>query len=224
MENNYFAFPKMEKNAMTTDLFERIFFTDLERRRLVLNVPIGPIYEVATADTVLDVSDIIHHIVEFNRLDDLAEQEAKQNGTIFERQPIRLIVNSPGGSQYEGFPLVHVIGLSRTKVITINVGISFSMASYILIAGHERLLLPGSVVLIHEGYFESSNSTGKAIDDARFQEEYEERIIKPFILARTKITPDQYKENYRKEWYMLPEKALELGVADRIVTDISELY
>ena len=213
------------KIVLQTDYFTRLMAEDLENRHLYLEVPIYEKYQFEMICTdILYPSDIEHYIRSYNRMDDLAEAEAKAKGEEFVRKPIWIYLCSYGGSIYSGQRLIGAIRTSRTKVIVVNNGICASMAALILISGHERLGMPGSTVLIHEGSFELSDSTSKAIDSAKFQEEFEEFEVKPLILSRTKITEVEYLKNYRKEWYMRTEDALKYGIIDKIVESISETY
>ncbi len=213
------------KIVLQTDYFTRLMADDLANRRLYLE---NPIYEKFQFESVypdaLYPADIEHYIRDYNRLDDIAEAEAAAKGEIYVRKPIWLYLCSYGGSIYTGQRLIGAIRASKTEVIIVNTGICASMAALILISGHKRLGMPGSVVLIHEGNFEMSDSTSKAIDSAKFQEQYEEEEVKPLILSRTKITEVEYLRNYRKEWYMRTTDALKYGIIDKVVESISETY
>ena len=47
---------------------------------------------------------------------------------------------------------------------------------------------------------------------------------KQFILGHTNITEKEYDENYRKNWWLDANEIIEKGVADHIITDISQLF
>mgnify|MGYP003350628850 FL=1 len=80
------------------------------------------------------VSDIIQNISDVNEYDDDNEESVKD----FERKPIKLIINSLGGSIYDGFGLIGVIENSKTPIHTYCYGSAMSMALLILVSGHKR--------------------------------------------------------------------------------------
>lgn len=67
-------------------------------------------------------------------------------------KPIYLYVNCPGGSVIAGLALYDTMQHIKSEVITINVGMAASMASFLLAAGQKgkRMALPHSRVMIHQ--------------------------------------------------------------------------
>merc|ERR1712087_87009 len=61
-------------------------------------------------------------------------------------------INSPGGSVIAGLALYDTIQHINSEVITCNVGMAASMASFILGAGErgKRIALPHSRVMVHQ--------------------------------------------------------------------------
>lgn len=48
--------------------------------------------------------------------------------------------------------------------------------------------------------------------------------IKGYILSRTFISEEDYEKNYRKDWWIFAEDCVSTyGIADKIVTDITEI-
>ena len=56
-------------------------------------------------------------------------------------KPIYLYINCPGGSVISGLAIFDAMQLIKSEVITINLGLAASMASFILAAGHQWLPL-----------------------------------------------------------------------------------
>ena len=54
--------------------------------------------------------------------------------------------------------------------------------------------------------------------------EFDEEKIKDYVLENTTITPKLYAKKKREEWVLDAETALKLGVCDKIITDMDELY
>ena len=162
------------------------------------------------SDVDEDVIDqLVYHILRYNRLD--------KGKPVEERQPIVLYINSPGGSVICGYGLVDAIICSKTPVYTVNLAECSSMGFLIAISGHKRYTMPHCEYLMHEGYTGAFDNMSKAKDRIDFEAGEMEEMTRAFVLSRTKINEDLYKEKYRCEWYFLPEKAKELGVVDYII-------
>lgn len=67
-------------------------------------------------------------------------------------KPIYLYINSPGGSVIAGMAIYDTMKHIKSEVVTINVGLAASMASFLLGGGEKgkRLALPHSRVMIHQ--------------------------------------------------------------------------
>jgi ATP-dependent Clp protease, protease subunit len=67
-------------------------------------------------------------------------------------KPIYLYINCAGGSVIAGLALFDTMNHVKSPVITINIGMAASMASFLLAAGTKgsRLALPHSRVMIHQ--------------------------------------------------------------------------
>lgn len=136
-----------------------------------------------------------------------------------ERKPIKIFINSDGGSLDAVMNVIDIIQLSKTPVVTIGMGRVYSAGGLLLMAGHKRYIFPHTSCLIHDGSSGMIGSVGKIMDNLRFTEEMETRI-RDFICENTKITANVYDKNYRRDWFLFSEEMIELGIADEIVTDI----
>ena len=67
-------------------------------------------------------------------------------------QPIYLYINSPGGSVISGLAIYDTIQHIKSEVVTVNLGLAASMASFLLCAGSRgrRFALPNSRIMIHQ--------------------------------------------------------------------------
>lgn len=157
------------------------------------------------------VENIIYHIMRINREDALNEIDVE------DRLPILLYISSPGGQIFLGQELIDMISLSKTPVYTINMGMCYSMAYLIFIAGHKRFAMPSSTFLLHDGNDGGYNSAAKFHDRVMFDLEQTEKRIKNHVLEHTNITEEVYDAKYRIEWYSYPEEAKKFGVCDYIV-------
>ena len=198
---------------------EYFYYEDIAARRLWFNTAVENRTESSSSGvldcTTLLVTDMVHHIIQYNRDD--------AGIPIEERDPIKLYINSPGGDKYEGFSLIDAILVSDTPVWTYNVGMCASMGFLIYIAGKKRFTFPHSMFLHHDGTNGGWGSSNKFIDTAEFDKRYDLEVVKKHVLTHTKISEAVYEEYKRVEWYMLPKEAIELGIADAVVESMSEV-
>ena len=157
----------------------------------------------------------IHRLILRWNLEDMGKPAA-------ERKPIRIYIFSPGGDVDYMWSLVDLIQMSETPVITINIGVAASAAGIIFLAGHKRLMLKRSHLLIHEG---SARMAGDAVKVMDASENYKNQIkqMKDFILSRTKITAAALGKQRGHDWVLDSQYCLEHGVCDIVAEDISQV-
>ena len=165
------------------------------------------------------VSEITKSIINFIVEDNKQENKIKN----YTRKPIRLIINSFGGSVYDMWGLIDIILASPTPIYTYTSGYAMSAAFMIFIAGHKRFILNNSTIMIHQLY---SGCSGKYFDLIESVEEctrLHERMTN-YIKTRTKIKLGTLKTCYdtKKNWYIDSEMAIDLNIADEIVTSLSD--
>lgn len=183
---------------------ELFYLRDLKQRKLFLSDGIDQ----------SSVLSIVRNIMQFNADDKEIPVE--------ERTPIILYLVSEGGEVDSGFELIDVIQSSKTPVYTVNLGYWYSMGFLIGIAGHKRFATKNSKILIHDGSTCVYNSGAKAQDQMRFQAKADERI-KNYVLSRSKITSDDYDQQFRSEWYLFANEAKEKGFVDYIIGEDCEI-
>jgi ATP-dependent Clp protease protease subunit len=159
--------------------------------------------------------EIIFEVMYFmNRLRDLD----RKNGT---KENIELIINSYGGSIYDGNSLLSLIEEFKDegyKIITTVSGVAMSMGFMLMLVASERQVYRYSTLLCHQP---SSGSWGTL---QQLQDDVDEtnrlwKLMKSIIIKNTKITDEQLEEikKSKTDWIMTPEQALELGVIDKIL-------
>ena len=140
-----------------------------------------------------------------------------------ERKPIRLFFFSPGGSLSINNAMVDIIKASKTKIIGINIGVAYSAGCFIYLACHERLAMPNATFLIHKGSGEFHGTYDEIISQIN---EYSRQIdeLYEYVMDNTKITEEILEDKFGTEWYITATEAVELGVCDKIITDIDQLF
>ena len=76
---------------------------------------------------------------------------------------------------------------------------------------------------MHDGSLFASGSTNKAQDKMKFDERFENEVIRTHVLKHSNMKPVEYDALARVEYYMLPQDALEHGFIDEIVEDIDTI-
>lgn len=117
-----------------------------------------------------DFVEMYQDIIKWNKEDKELDPE--------DRKPIKIYINSNGGSISAVFSIIDLISISKTPVITIGLGKCYSAGGLLLIAGHKRLLLPNCTVLIHDGSMFAYGNTGKMLDSLEHTKELETRVKK----------------------------------------------
>lgn len=142
---------------------------------------------------------------------------------IEERKPIKILIHSYGGELNISLSLINLMSISKTPIITINLGQNASAAGLIFLAGHKRLVMPGSKILIHEGGLSLQGQTTQIIENIEAHKKVEKEID-DYILSKTKIDKKLYTKKKKIEWFINDVEAIELGIADEIITDIDVLF
>ena len=182
-------------NGMLENMF---YLRELKNRTLYFNQSVEQ----------YSVMEAVRHILHWN-MEDIGKPYE-------ERKPIKLYLVSNGGEVDSGFELIDAIIQSKTPVYTINLSYQYSMGFLIGLAGHKRFAMPNAKYLLHDGTRFMYDSGTKVRDQMRFQDEVEERI-RSYIIARTKITAEEYDSHLRVEWYMFADEAKKNGCVDYII-------
>jgi ATP-dependent protease ClpP protease subunit len=129
---------------------------------------------------------------------------------------VRVRVNSPGGSVFEGVAIANAIrGLQAEVTIQVD-GIAASIASVIAMAGDRVVMMPNTTLMIHDA---SGVCMGNAADMAEMEELLDliSDNIADAYAARAGGTRDEWRARMRAETWYLPEDAVEAGLADEVV-------
>jgi len=133
-------------------------------------------------------------------------------------KPIYIYINSPGGSVIAGLALFDTINHIKSEVVTINVGLAASMASFIMAAGTQgkRLALPNSRVMIH---LPAGGAQGQAEDiknEAAQIMRIRDNLVKQYS-RMTGQTEEVITENLDRDNFMSAEEAKEFGLIDQVI-------
>ena len=157
------------------------------------------------------VKSIIETIMAINWDDDAKEADYKD----WERKPIKLFINSFGGSVYDGLALFDTIKQSKTPVHTISIGSSMSMGLWIYLAGHKRFVGEHSTLMFHDistGIWDKLEGIKQELNEGlRLQKMICDEVVNTSLIKRE--TLDDYITR-KAEWYIPADEAIKLKLAD----------
>ena len=129
---------------------------------------------------------------------------------------IKLHINSPGGSLFDGLAAVDYVRRSRAPVHSVIEGMAASAATLISVMAHKRSINKHSYMLIHQL---SSGAIGKfeeLMDDMENNKALM-KAIKQIYLERTKIPENLLKDILKKDIYFDAKQCLKYGLVDQIL-------
>ncbi len=134
------------------------------------------------------------------------------------KKDIKLYINSPGGSVYDGLAIIDTMNYVKPDVQTIGIGLQASMGAMLLACGAKgkRFVLPNSRVMIHQP---SSGTQGKVTDQEITLREsvyIKKRLIEIFA-ERTGKSIEQVEKDMDRDNWMSAEEAREYGIVDEVI-------
>ena len=136
------------------------------------------------------------------------------------KKDIKLYINSPGGSVYDGLAIIDTMNYIEPDVQTIGIGLQASMGAMLLSAGAKgkRYVLPNSRIMIHQP---SSGTQGKITDQEIALKEgiYLKQKLAEMLAKNTgKYVKQVIKDMDRDNW-MSAEEAKTYGLIDEVLTN-----
>lgn len=132
---------------------------------------------------------------------------------------IKLYINSPGGSVYDGMAIYDTIQHIKNDVSTVGIGLQASMGAFLLSSGTKgkRYLLPHARVMIHQP---SAGTRGKVSDmEIDLKQSLELRKELNEILAKnTGQKLSKIEKDVDRDYWMNAEEAVTYGIADKVIS------
>ena len=134
------------------------------------------------------------------------------------KKPIKLYINSPGGSVYDGLAIIDTMNYVEPIVETIGIGLQASMGAMLLSSGAKghRYCLENSRIMIHQP---SSGTEGKITDQEIMLKEgifLKKRLAEIFAKNTGKDLKTVERDMDRDHW-MSADEALHYGIIDKII-------
>lgn len=133
---------------------------------------------------------------------------------------IKLYINSPGGSVYDGLSIYDVMNFITPNVETTCVGTSASMGAVLLSSGTKgkRKSLPHSIIMLHEPM--AGINPGTKCTDFMIEAEQMKKckdILFEILCENCDKTIDEMNIACSHDKWFTPQEALNFGVIDEII-------
>lgn len=138
-------------------------------------------------------------------------------------KPIYIFLHTFGGDNFQGSWFADLLIASRIPIVTVAMGVAMSAGFEILIAGHRRYAFKHSQTLVHAGYA-SMQGTQSEIEEFQKNNKKQLARTKEYVLSRTKIDDKMFNRNKNKDWYITGDDLVTLGVVDKIIDNIEEIF
>jgi len=136
-------------------------------------------------------------------------------------KPIRLYINSPGGSVTAGMAIYDTMQHIKSEVVTICVGLAASMGAFLLTAGAKgkRVALPHARIMIHQplggtGRQQASDIEIEARQILRVRSE-----LNTLMAQHTGKSVEQIQKDTDRDYFLSAEEAMNYGLIDRVITE-----
>lgn len=129
--------------------------------------------------------------------------------------PLDVHINSSGGAVGDGIAIANAVRAHAGRKRTIVDGMAASIASIIMQAGDERIVEPGSMVMIHDA---STAAAGTAADFEKMAADlnkHSDNLAKQYA-DRAGGSPQQWRETMKAETWFSADEAVAAGLADRV--------
>ncbi len=136
-----------------------------------------------------------------------------------DRQPVKVFINSPGGSFQAGMMIYDVIQTSRLPIELYCIGTAYSMAALIFACGKDgRYILPHGSVLLHEPLI--PYGVGGKTSSIQFISEELKKVkndMDELLAKHTGQAKDKLDEITKQDCIFKGKEAVEFGLADGIM-------
>lgn len=131
---------------------------------------------------------------------------------------IKLYINSPGGSVYDGLAIYDTIQHIKPDVQTIGIGLQASMGAFLLSSGTKgkRYALPSSRIMIHQP---SSGTQGKISDQEITLREglFLKKMLNEILAKNTGQKIAKVEKDADRDYWMSAEEAKAYGLIDEVI-------
>jgi ATP-dependent protease ClpP protease subunit len=147
---------------------------------------------------------------------DFTAQMAKLKG------PLECHVNSGGGEVHDGIAIGNALRSHKGPVTMVVDGIAASIASVIVQAGQDRVMQPGSMLMVHDASTLTWGDQAEMLKTAEVLGKNSDNIAQIYA-DRAGGTPAQWRNTMKQETWYTADEAVAAGLADRVGDGDAEL-
>lgn len=134
------------------------------------------------------------------------------------KKDIKLYINSPGGSVYDGLAIYDTIQYIAPDVMTIGIGLQASMGAFLLSSGAKgkRFALPNSRIMIHQP---SGGTQGKMTDQEITLREglFLKQRLNEILAKNTGQKISKIEKDMERDFWMSGDEAAKYGLIDEVI-------
>ena len=135
------------------------------------------------------------------------------------KRDIKLYINSPGGSVYDGLAIIDTMNYIGPDVQTIGIGLQASLGAMLLACGAKgkRFVLPNARVMIHQPSYGSGQA--KVTDQEIELKEglYLKKRLIEILAEKTGKDAKQIERDMDRDNWMGAEEAVKYGIVDEVI-------
>ena len=134
---------------------------------------------------------------------------------------ISIYINSPGGSITSGMAIYDTMNLIKSDVSTICIGMSASMAAFLLSSGKKgkRYILPNAEVMIHQPLGGAQGQATEIKIAATRILKLKDKLNK--ILSKNTNQPlEKIQNDTERDYFLDAEEAKQYGIVDKIIENM----
>jgi ATP-dependent Clp endopeptidase proteolytic subunit ClpP len=140
--------------------------------------------------------------------------------------PITIIMNNPGGDEYDGLAIYDAIRACKNHVTIIVYGKAMSMGGIILQAADKRVMSENSRFMMHYGQF-GVNANAQDVykwveDNKKIDTLMEDIFIEKMLEKDPKINRRKLQEMLKSDFICDAKEAVALGLADEVLGETHE--
>ena len=132
------------------------------------------------------------------------------------QKDIHIHINSPGGIAFDGVSIFHALQESKKNIRTITDGIAASAASIVFMAGTERHMPLGSMLMIHKAWTIAAGNELKFIKNAERLKKLDEQLASIYASASNHDV-NKISKMMEDETYIDSKDAVDMGFATEII-------
>lgn len=136
-------------------------------------------------------------------------------------KPITIIMNNPGGDEYDGLGIYDAIKACKNHVTIIVYGKAMSMGGIILQAADKRVMSSNSRFMMHYGQFGVSANAQDVYkwveDNKRIDSWMEDLFLDKMREKNPKLTKKDIQDMLKADFIVTGEEAVRLGLADEVL-------